>query len=618
MLRYRVEIEDAHAHLFRVTLTLPAPEAPQADPALQVFTLPVWVPGSYMVRDFSRHVSRLQARQGRSPRAIEQIDKSRWQVRCEGRAALVVSYCVYAFDGSVRGAFIDAERGFFNGACLLLRAEGRTDQPHALALGELPAGWQVATAMRQTRSGHCVAANYDELIDHPFELGRFWRGSFVAAGAVHEIVVSGALPSFDGPRLLQDTQALCEQQLRLWHGSRARQGIPFKRYLFLLHAAEEGLGGLEHRASSASLAPRRDLPRQRMQGLPEGYVKLLGLLSHEYFHAWNAKRLRPQDFAPMDLARENYTALLWFFEGLTSYYEDLALMRAGLIDLERYLRLLARTINAVAAMPGRHLQSLASASLDAWIKYYRADENTPNATVSYYDKGALVALALDLSLRRDGGSLDQVLRQLWRTHVEGGTGEITSKVTRNETSKVASKVAGDVEAKARGEIRGAITEADIAHALQQVSGRSYATELAAWVHGTAELPLAELLADLGVQVQRERAGLAATLGLRVAEGPVSGVQVRQVLAGGAAARAGLSAGDELLAIDGWRLRRLDDALGWIDSGQAFDVLLSRDQRVFTLRVQPQAGDPGAQTVALHLLAQPGSAVAQRRREWLDG
>jgi predicted metalloprotease with PDZ domain len=436
--------------------------------------------------------------------------------------------------------------------------------------------------MRSLSARSFEAADYDELVDHPFELGTFWRGSFEAGGVPHEFVVAGAWPGFDGQRLLKDTQRICEQQIAFWHG-KTRTAAPFERYVFLLNAVDEGYGGLEHRASTALISTRRDLPRERMEGLPDGYATLLGLISHEYFHTWNVKRLRPAEFARYDYTQENYTQLLWFFEGFTSYYDDLMLLRAGLIDASRYLKLLGKAINAVATTPGRQVQSVAESSFDAWVKYYRADENTPNATVSYYLKGSLVALALDLRLREQGASLDAVMQRLWQQ--SGG---------------------------------GPITEADIAAVLQAVGGRSFEPELQAWVHGTGELPLAELLDGVGVQLRSERAGFAASLGLRLSEGPITGIQVKSVLAGSAAAAAGLSAADELLAIDGWRMRRLDDALGWIDRGKAFDVLLVRDQRVQTLRVSPQKDDALAQTVALQLLDKPARAVMARRRAWLDG
>ena len=582
MIRYQVAIDDLHSHHFRVTLTVPQPAA------VQELALPVWINGSYMVREFGRHLSALDARQGRRAVPLRQLDKTRWQADCTGRAALVVRYRVYAFDASVRAAFLDDRRGFFNGTSLCLRVVGQESTPHRLQLGRLPPDWEAATAMAPAADGTPLAfdaASYDELVDHPVELGSFWRGSFTAGGVPHSIVVAGALPGFDGDRLLADAQRICAAQIGFWHGDDG-SAPPFGHYLFLLNAVDDGYGGLEHRASTALIAARRDLPRRGMDGIPDGYLTLLGLISHEYFHTWNVKRLKPADLAVVDWQRENHTELLWFFEGITSYYDELMLLRCGLIDAPRYLRLLSKTISAVAATPGRQVQSVAAASFDAWVKYYRTDENTPNATVSYYLKGALVALCLDTTLRQRGRSLDAVLRGLWRR--SGGA------------------AAG-----------GLVTEADIAEVLAQVAGRRLDAELQAWVHGTDELPVADLLAALGVQARPERASLAPSLGLRLSEGPVSGVQVKAVLAGSAASAAGISAGDELLAVDGWRIRRLDDALAWTQRDQPFSLLLVRDQRVLTRVVTPQPASPLATAVALQLLAAPPKAVALRRRAWLD-
>jgi predicted metalloprotease with PDZ domain len=579
MIHYRIDVEDAPSHLWRVTLSVPRPAAEQR------LSLPVWIPGSYMVREFGRHLSGLQARQGDAPVALRQLDKTTWLAPCEGDAALEVSCLVYAFDTSVRTAFLDADRGFFNGTSLCLRVEGREHEPHRISFGRLPEGWEVATAMPALPGGEPLsfgAPDYDALIDHPFELGRFWRGRFEAAGVPHELVVAGAWPGFDGERLLADAQRICEAQIAFWHPQ--EEGAPFERYVFLLNVVEDGYGGLEHRASTALIASRRDLPRRGAPAtaLTDGYVTLLGLISHEYFHSWNVKRMKPREFERLDYAQENYTELLWFFEGFTSYYDDLLLVRAGLIDEARYLKLVAKNLNGVLATPGRFVQSVAQSSFDAWVKYYRSDENTPNATVSYYAKGSLVALALDLTLRGRGeGSLDEVMRRLWRD--SGG---------------------------------GPIGEDDVERALQQVAGRSLAEELHAWVHGTEDVDLQPLLARLGVAWKTEPLSFAAALGLRLSEGPVTGVQVRSVLRGSAAERAGVSAGDELLAVDRWRVRRLEDAQQWLTVGAPFELLLVRNQRVLTCHVEPPA--QAATNVALTVDEQASESARALRKAWLQG
>ena len=576
MVDHRVDIADAHAHLFRVTLRLPRPAAEQR------LSLPVWIPGSYLVREFARHLSLPTARQGRSERPLRQLDKTSWVATCSGRAPLVVSVLVYAFDRSVRGAFLDAQRGFFNGTSLFLQAAGHERSAQRVTLGPLPARWQVATAMAPSpgRARCYEAADYAELVDHPFELGPFWRGGFDAGGTAHELVVSGAWPSFDGDRLLADVQRVCAAQIRFWHG---RGRPPFARYLFLLHAGDEGQGGLEHRASTALQAARRDLPRIGLADGGDGYTGLLGLFSHEYFHAWNVKRMRPPGFEQPDLAREAPTPLLWFFEGFTAYYDDLFLLRTGLVDRARYLRLLARSIESVIASPGRRVQSVAAASFDAWTKFYRPDENTANATVSYYAKGALVALLCDLGLRRrSGATLDQAMQSLWRR---------------------------------RG--NGAVGEAEIAAALVALGGPAMQHDLQRWVHGTDELPLADALAAVAVTLKTGAPTLAAQLGLRLSEAAVSGIHVKQVLRGSAAEAAGVAAGDELLAADGWRLRRLDDARQWLAAGAAFELLVVREQRLLGLRIAPPPV-PAMPLVTLQCDEHAPAPALALRHAWLGG
>ena len=582
MISYRIEIADAHAHLFRVTLTVPQP-APE-----QRVSLPVWIPGSYLVREFARHLSGLQAKQGTREVALQQLDKATWVAACPGRGALTLSYLVYAFDNSVRTAFLDANRAFFNGTSVFLRVHGREAEPHRVELRALPKGWQVATALPAVKTdargqGRYEAADYDELADHPVELGAFWRGTFKAAGIAHEFVVAGALPDFDGDRLLADARRICEAEIAFWHG---KKKTFFKRYVFMLNAVDDGYGGLEHRASTALIAARRDLPQRgktELKDITEGYVTLLGLISHEYFHTWNVKRLRPAEFTRYDYTQENYTELLWFFEGFTSYYDDLLLLRGGLIDEARYLKLVAKTLTGVLGMPGRQVQSVAQASFDAWVKYYRADENTPNATISYYTKGSLVALALDLTLRAEGqGSLDDVMRLLW----ERSTG-------------------------------GPISEADIAAALAQVGGRSYAKELRAWVHGTDDLPWRALLAKFGVTWSQQAPSVAQRLGLRASESALTGIKISNVLRGGAAEAAGLSAGDELVAVDSWRVRRLDDLTRLVDAKGRAELLVTRDQRVLTLPIAlPAAPDSGAVTLTLAPADKTPQAASALRRAWL--
>jgi predicted metalloprotease with PDZ domain len=555
-IRYRIDASDVHAHLFRVQLHIAHPQP------RQMLSLPAWIPGSYLVREFTRHLQHLQARQGGRKRPVEQADKSHWVVQCDPEQPLMLSYEVYALDASVRTAWLDSARAFFNGTSLCLRVHGQEDQPHELELLPVPAEWrwEAHTGLSAHRVnargfGTYRARDYDELVDCPVEVGAHWSADFEACGVPHRFVISGATDSLDGERLIAHTRRICEQAIRMWHG---RRKPPIDRYLFLLHVVHDGYGGLEHRNSTALIASRKDLPRLGDERQSEGYTTLLGLISHEYFHTWNVKRLRPAEFTRYDYTQENYTRLLWFFEGFTSYYDDLLLRRAGLIDDNAYLRLLNKTINQVDQTPGRLVQSVADASFDAWVKYYRQDENTPNATVSYYTKGALVGLCLDLALRAEGRtSLDAVMRELWK------------------------RCAG-----------GPMREQDLLDTLAELSGRAWNREVAQWVHSTAELPLADLLLQHGVVAVDEPAQWQQRLGLRCTESDHR-ITVKSVLRGGAAEQAGMSAGDEWIGIEvqgrGWRLGKVDELALYTAGHKRITVLVSRDQRLlrFPLAIPAQ-------------------------------
>jgi len=548
---YRVEAADLHAHLYRVTLAIAQPAAQQ-----QV-SLPVWIPGSYLVREFSKNLQKLAAKQDGKAIAARQLDKCTWEVDCVPSSPLVLTYEVYAFDNSVRTAWLDAQRGFFNATSLCLRVHEQEHLVHSLDLVPVDAKpqWKAASGLAAYRInkrgfGVYLATDYDELADCPVEIGDFWDAEFKACGVPHRIVVAGVAGSFDGDRLIADMQKICETAIRFWHD---RRKPPFKYYLFMLNAVDDGYGGLEHRNSTALIASRRDLPRVGEARQSDGYVTLLGLISHEYFHTWNVKRLRPAEFARYDYTRENYTQLLWFFEGFTSYYDDLLLRRAGVIDDATYVKLLNKTANQVLQAPGREVQSVAQASFDAWVKYYRTDENTPNATISYYTKGALVALCFDLTLRSEGHTtLDDVMRALWARCMAGP-----------------------------------MTEGDFAAVLKDLSGRTFTREIAGWVHGTKELPLQELLRTQGIHVAQEPAQWQQRLGIRAGESN-GAIVLKNVLRGGPAEAAGMAANDEWLGIEtpdgGWRLAKVDDLQLYADGHRKLTAIVARDRRLLRLEL----------------------------------
>ncbi len=556
-IHYSIELFDLNAHLYQVTLTI-------AEPAItQHVSLPVWIQGSYLVREFSKNLQKLTAFQGKQRVDAVQSDKCSWQFDCDSSKPLLITYQVFALDNSVRTAWLDDARGFFNGTSMCLRVEGQEDTAHVLELKSLSSkrNWQVATGatplkINKQGFGSYAFADYDELVDCPFELGTFWSDNFTVRGVKHRFVVAGATATFDGAKLLADTQKICATAIVFWHGKSSKPA--FKNYVFMLNAVDDGYGGLEHRNSTALICKRQDLPRLGEAKQPVGYTALLGLISHEYFHTWNVKRLRPKEFAEFDYSQENYTELLWFFEGFTSYYDDLLLLRAGLLDDAQYLDLLCKTANQVAQTPGRKVQAVAEASFDAWVKYYRPEPNTANATVSYYTKGALVALCFDLTLRAEGKTtLDDVMRGLW------------------------------LRCKA-----GPMSERDFASVLEELGGRLFAKEIKAWVHGTGELPVRELLVKHGVVVSDEPAQLQQRLGLRVAE--AGGINIKVVLSGGVVEKAGFAAGDEWLGItlgagsnaQSWRLHKLEDLAQYITEqaakSQKLTAIVARDKRLIHL------------------------------------
>ncbi len=582
-LLYTLRPANPAAHHYDITCTVaePAPDG-------QCFALPAWIPGSYLIRDFARHIIAISAESDGKPVRLVKCDKHTWQAAPQPTGKpLTVRYTVYAWDLSVRGAHLDATHGFFNGSSVFLRVIGQEASPCRVDI-QPPVGkafrhWRLASALepahgekggaRPNGFGLYRAADYDELIDHPVEMGDFTLAQFTACGIPHRIAITGR-HDCDLERLCADLQRICTWQIRFFG-----EPAPMPHYTFLVTAVGEGYGGLEHRASTALLCARHDLPYPGMSGLPEAYRNFLGLCSHEYFHTWNVKRIKPAAFVPYDLDRENYTRQLWAFEGITSYYDDLALLRSGVITLKDWLELTAKTLSNVQRTPGRQRQTLAESSFDAWSKFYRPDENTPNAVVSYYAKGALVALALDLTLRlHSRSSLDDLMQALWQRYGKTGIG------VGDDTIRLLA---------------------------EELSGLNLKRFFADALHSTRELPLKKLLADFGITLAWESAK-TPSLGIKTAAEGCE-VKLSSVFDGGAAQKAGLAAGDILLAIDGLRVAptSLDKHLARHRGGDTVTVhAFRRDELMtFTLTLDP----PTADTATLHASAKN----AAQRRTWLN-
>lgn len=622
-LRYRVAPVDPDAHLFEVEL-----EVTEPDPDGQRVTMPTWTPGSYLIREFARHVVSIEASTASGRQVpLTKIDKATWQAQaCNG--PLYIRYRVHAHDLSVRGAHLDAQHGFFNGPSLLMQAVGhdaracellleppvpraaraRSDRSGKASTGPsasedaeayLPsaefAGWRVATTMPRAGApehgfGRYRADDYDELIDHPVEMGEFTLASFDVGGARHEIALTGRHDA-DTRRLCRDLRRICAAHIRLFEPRRAR--APFERYLFQVFIVGDGYGGLEHRSSTSLICARKELPWKGEPKEPsEDYRSFLGLASHEYFHAWNVKRIRPAAFIPYDLQNEGYTHLLWIFEGFTSYYDDLMLVRSGVIGVDAYLQILAKTISGVQRAPGHQMQSVAESSFDAWIKFYRQDENSPNALANYYAKGALIALALDLEIRTrtDGQhSLDDVMRLMWQRYGR-------SALTGGEDSGPG--------------------EDDFPALLAEATGVQLDRQIRAWAYGTTRLPLATLLRRVGVRFESGTGDQGpAVLGARLAERHGQ-LTIATAYNGQAAEQAGLSAGDVLIAADGLRIdeKALKGLLARRRPGESLLVHAFRRDELIEREVVLQA--PPATETKLSVNEKAASGARTLRRDWL--
>ena len=593
MIQYRIQPLRPEAHLFVVEIVVAEPT-----PEGQAFAMPAWIPGSYMIRDFARHVVNFRASAAGAPVSWAKLDKQTWQL-APVKGPVVVRIEVYARDLSVRGAYLDLQRGYFNGSCVFLAAKGHEDQPCEMTVvaPEHPQcnGWQLATGMPRVNGpalgfGTFVTENYDALIDYPVEMGRFEHATFEACGVPHQVVISGRHQT-DMARLCRDLKPICEEHIRLFG-----EPAPVEDYMFMTLVTGDGYGGLEHRNSTSLMCARNDLPRRTdaPDSLRDGYRTYLGLCSHEYFHTWNIKRIKPEAFTPFDLSQEVYTELLWAFEGITSYYDDLALVRTGLITPQAYLELVGQTLTRVQRGSGTDKQTVTESSFDAWTRFYKQDENAPNAIVSYYAKGALIALALDLTLRDMTGekkSLDDLMRMLWRRYGQRGVG---------------------------------LPEQGIRMLSEELVQQPMADFFDLALYSTDPLPLADLLAKRGVQLQwRSPAGHADTggkpatrapvyLGMRLADDPM-GARIQVAHDQGAAMAAGLSAGDVIVALDGLKTdaRRFDEQLAAYQPGDRIRIHAFRGDELLQHEVLLSVGEPDTAVLTLE-----GDTLNEAAKLWL--
>ncbi len=508
MLHYQIEFDDYRQHLIHVTLRF------LADPT-QVLSLPSWIPGSYLIREFSKHIESVRAydEDGRVLQ-IQKFEKNKWRLFNTDHELITVEYDVYAYDLSVRGAYVDQSRLYVNPACTCLELEGQEAKEIELEIF-LPSElkhFQIATGLKAkslVKGRYTLyAEHYAQLIDSPFELAEQTRFSFEANGIPHEFVVSGK-HAMNTQRMQQDIEKICSTEISMFGTA------PFKDYTFMTMATGNSYGGLEHPNSTSLITPRDDLPKADEPAEPSAdYQRFLGLCSHEYFHSWLVKFIRPENFVNYDLNKEGYTSLLWIFEGFTSYYDDLILLRSGVINQESYIKLLKAQIDRYLQNPGRFVQSVSESSFDAWVKFYRQDENSNNAGTSYYNKGCLVALCLDLGLRLRGSSLDALMRKLYENAQKGIQ----------------------------------VNERTIFELCNELTGDNWLEQINHLINTTDELPLDQLFPEFGLSYTLKN-DKSLPFGLKLADKP-EGVMVQSARRDGAAAKAGLSANDVIIAVDG--------------------------------------------------------------------
>jgi predicted metalloprotease with PDZ domain len=559
---------DLAQHQVEVELDFPAEAV--ADGAIAA--LAAWTPGSYLVRDYARFVDRVRLVDGAKERPLEKLDKQRWQLPASPKG-LRVCYRVYGNDLTVRTNHLDATHAQIIPAATFLYLEGQLDRPVEVRFEGFPAGWQVASALSQT-AGTCFAADFDTLVDSPFELGTFRSRSFTSDGTAFELAFSGSHNGDEG-RIAEATQKIVAAAAAIFGG------FPFQRYLFLLTFAPRLRGGLEHKDCTSLIADSHAFDK------PQGYYALFQLIAHEFFHVWNVKRLHDPVLGPFDYGRENPTKLLWFHEGLTAYMEHVLVLRAGVVPWSHTARELARTWSEQAQRPGRQEQSLEEASFDTWIRLYKPHEFSPNSSVSYYDKGELVAWLMDAAIREGSegkAGLADLFALLWTRHGDQG-----------------------------------LSDADIRAGFHELSGKNPAPFWNAYISGRAELDGALLRRALGLVLQSEAPGenlsaeeledpsalrrAQAWTGLELgANGPI----VQNVQPGSPAALAGLSFGMEILAVDGWRTATAADVRRGLaqsgaggkatvlaaDRGRVFEVTVpvqESPERTYRLRPDPKAG-----------------------------
>ena len=560
------------SHLFEVTLSVQGWQESVLD-----LKMPVWTPGSYLVREYAKHLQDLSADTGeqRHPLPSHKLAKNHWQVETADASEITVRYRVFANELSVRTNHLDATHGYFNGAALFFFIPGFEQQPIRVTIVPPKPDWHVTTPLPPVsgESNTFEAKDFDTLVDSPFEIGSQQLYDFEVLGKPHQLAIWGQ-GNADPERIIEDTKKIIEVEAQLYGG------LPYEGYIFLLHLAATGFGGLEHKDACSLIYSRFGFRAK------DKYNRFMQLVAHEFFHLWNVKRIRPKGLEKFNYEQENYTTSLWFCEGTTSYYDLVIPQRAGIYDAKAFLECLGKEITQLQTIPGRKVQPVSESSFDAWIKLYRRDANSNNSQISYYLKGELVSFLLDLLIRSRHGnkrSLDDVMRQMWQRF---GKKEI------------------------------GFTPQQLKDVIESVAQTDLSDFFERYIDGTDELPFDEYLQPFGLRLYSVEAEEPVPhLGVNVkAE---HGKEVIQfVEANSPAGIAGVDAGDELLAIDGLRVTadQLSDRLKDYNVGDTVKLSVFHQDELRTLPVT--LGTPRPSRYQIVPVENPTQAQKQNFAGWL--
>jgi predicted metalloprotease with PDZ domain len=577
-IQYRVSFRQAASHRADIEVSVPTEGAKSVR-----LMMPVWTPGSYLVREYARHIEGVTARDGLTggELRIAKQDKNHWVVDCPGVAEVVVQYTLYGREMGVRTNWIESEFAFLTGAATFITREDMLDRPHVVRFDATPQWPAIATSLAASDPRDPwtrTAKNFDELIDSPMVLGKIDVQSETIGSVPHHLASVGTDGFWDTRKAMQDVAKIVETEQKFWGE------VPYPEYWFLNLAVEAG-GGLEHDNSSV-LMTSRWTQRQRAK-----YVDWLTLVAHEFFHAWNVRRLRPRGLVSYDYDAEQYTRELWIAEGITSYYDELFVVRAGLCTPKEYLERLSKQVQAVQNAPGRLVQSLEESSFDTWIKFYRPDENATNSRISYYVKGALVGLLLDAEIRlrtENGKSLDDCMRLLWQRHRASG-----------------------------------YDNSDFAKIVSEVVGAPMEEWLRERLSTTQELDYTPLLGCYGLQWKPKdsesgtpASPTPASMGMDLSN-QAGKAMVDKVVLGGSANAAGIQVGDELLGWDGYRITTdvWAERLGTYRAGDRITATLARRGKL--LEVSVEIPSQPAPSWVIVRAEKPDEAQEMRWRSWLN-